>query len=278
MNEDGGWVRSYRRKWHNAAFLNFRDAAVWSYLYENAAWRDGTAVRVGGESMTLNAGEIAISERFLAQGFCCDRQVIRRILQALENNQMITRRTTHKATHVTICNYSEYQCGTPTEKPKAPPRKTQAKPTANPNLNAGNEEKKEEASPLLTPSVGGEWDVFWAAYPDGNSKKEGRAAFDKAMAKPGVTLAVLLAAIERYKATKPPDRKWAYASTWLNAERWTDEPKAEISHGKTTRSRKPSFDDLAGDMFARNADTLGKLEPDGPDAGGPVIDNDPPVD
>lgn len=124
-------------------FLNFRDAAVWSYLIDNAAWADGTDIRFQGVRFMLNAGQIMTSERFLAEGFSCDRQVVRRIFEALEKDQMITRERTRDATIITICNYKRYQGFEEDGKPIEPAEKTQREPTENPNINTSNEGKKE---------------------------------------------------------------------------------------------------------------------------------------
>lgn len=34
--------------------------------------------------------------------------------------------------------------------------------------------------------------------------------------------------MQRYIATKPPDRNWCNPATWLNQERWRDEPAAVL--------------------------------------------------
>src|ERR1700722_17284638 len=95
---DEGWTKSYRRKWKHPVFLNFRDASIWAFILDNAAWRDNTDVRFENARFNLMRGQIAISERFLATGFCCDRQTIRRVLEALEADHMITRNKTTSAT------------------------------------------------------------------------------------------------------------------------------------------------------------------------------------
>ena len=48
-------------------------------------------------------------------------------------------------------------------------------------------------------------------------------AYQKARRK-GVPQETLIAGMERYVAAKPEDRPWCNPATWLNQERWTDEP------------------------------------------------------
>lgn len=68
----------------------------------------------------------------------------------------------------------------------------------------------------------GDFEVFWQAYPAKIGKKAAAAAWSKARDKP--PLADLLDALILYRQTKPPDRDWCHAVTWLNQGRWADEP------------------------------------------------------
>lgn len=63
---------------------------------------------------------------------------------------------------------------------------------------------------------------FWAHYPEKIGKAAARRAFATAL--PKTTLDAMLASLERYKASKPPDRSWCHPATWLNQERWLDQP------------------------------------------------------
>jgi len=137
---DDGWTKSYRRKWKHPVFLNFRDASIWAFLLDNAAWRDNTDVRFENARLNIMRGQIAVSERYLATGFCCDRQVIRRVLDALQTDHMITREKTSAATIITICNYELYQSLDQDEKPTEPTQETQREPTLNPPVNPNSEE------------------------------------------------------------------------------------------------------------------------------------------
>jgi hypothetical protein len=157
MNEEEGYTRSYRRKWRNPVFKNLLDAGIWSYLTDNAAWRE-TTVRFGGGIVKLERGQIVTSERFLAEGFCVGRQVVRRLLDALDEAGMITRAPVHGGTVLTITNYEEYQGvreGAQSQ-PSANPAPTH-QPTQQPtqqNGENGEEEQEltEEANPANNPA------------------------------------------------------------------------------------------------------------------------------
>lgn len=62
---------------------------------------------------------------------------------------------------------------------------------------------------------------FWPAYPHKVGKADAVRAFGKARGK--VELADMLAALRRY-AAKTDDRPWCNPATWLNGERWKDQP------------------------------------------------------
>jgi uncharacterized protein YdaU (DUF1376 family) len=66
------------------------------------------------------------------------------------------------------------------------------------------------------------FDRWWEGYPEKVGKGAARKAFANAIQKAPVS--VLIAGVERYKATKPPDRPWCNPATWLNQERWSDVP------------------------------------------------------
>lgn len=212
--EVAGYTKSFRRKWTHHVFRNLRDAAVWSWMTDSAAWKD-TKVRFGERVIELKRGQLVTSERFIADGFCMDRQVVRRLWDALEDEQMITREKTHGGTIITICNYDKYQSQTEVENPPANPGQTHVEPTPNPNKNEGNKYNEDK-------SLNADFDEWYSAYPlrkgRGQALKAYRAARKKAEA------ASLLAGAKRYAAD--PKRKpdfTQYPATWLNGEGWLDE-------------------------------------------------------
>jgi hypothetical protein len=65
------------------------------------------------------------------------------------------------------------------------------------------------------------FDAFWGLYPHKVGKADASKAFDRATKR--VTVTALMAGLERY-AAKTDDRPWCNPATWLNQDRWTDEP------------------------------------------------------
>lgn len=73
--------------------------------------------------------------------------------------------------------------------------------------------------------------TFWEAFPNKVGKAAALQSFTRALLK--TDLAALLAAIERYRSSKPPDRQWCNPATFLNQERWLDQPaNIEASNGR----------------------------------------------
>jgi len=74
---------------------------------------------------------------------------------------------------------------------------------------------------------------FWPKYPHKTGKPKALAAYLKARTK--ATLEEILAGLDRYILSKPVDRPWLNPATFLNQERWLDQP-AEVASGGARRN------------------------------------------
>jgi len=72
---------------------------------------------------------------------------------------------------------------------------------------------------------------FWDIWPNKVAKPKALMKLER-IRKRGVSWDVLMNGVRRYIRTKPPDRSWMNPETFLNGERWNDQP-AEISGGKS---------------------------------------------
>ncbi len=81
------------------------------------------------------------------------------------------------------------------------------------------------ASPRAPHSHKQEFKIWWDKYPHKIGRGAAEKAYEKALAKTSDDQ--LIIGVERYKATKPPDRQWCNPATWLNRESWLDQP-AEV--------------------------------------------------
>lgn len=67
---------------------------------------------------------------------------------------------------------------------------------------------------------------FWSLYPHRVGKADASKAFDRALKR--APLETILVGLRRY-AAKTDDRPWCNPATWLNQDRWTDEPAAPVA-------------------------------------------------
>lgn len=76
---------------------------------------------------------------------------------------------------------------------------------------------------MLIPGGGPTFDDFWRVYPRRNGKGAARASWHRAVMKADV--AVIIAGAVRFRDDPNRDPAFtAYPSTWLNQERWDDDP------------------------------------------------------
>ncbi len=94
----------------------------------------------------------------------------------------------------------------------------------------GEEGKGTEGSSLRSERAGagaGEprpFDRWWDACPHKVGKDDARRVFNRVLREKRATVDELIAGIETYGRTKPPDQKWCNPATWLDQGRWTDQP------------------------------------------------------
>lgn len=88
------------------------------------------------------------------------------------------------------------------------------------------------------------FEAFWSAYPHKVGKADALKAFRRAEQR--VDGPTLMAGLTRYVA-KTDDRPWCNPSTWLNQDRWADQPATVQPRGSPPQ-RKPSISDLLRDM------------------------------
>lgn len=76
--------------------------------------------------------------------------------------------------------------------------------------------------PGLPPDWRERWAEWWVEWPNKVGKAAAEKAYRSALAR--ASPADLVAGIGRYIHAKPPDRQWCNPATWLNQDRWLDQP------------------------------------------------------
>ena len=108
-----------------------------------------------------------------------------------------------------------------------------------------SERKKTRASALADPWSEDDWENFWSRYPNRVGKADARKAFERMTSKAAPDQ--IFPALQRY-ANKTDDRPFCNPSTWLNQERWLDQP-AE-TNGKRNQHTSSERRVAGSDFFA----------------------------
>lgn len=107
--------------------------------------------------------------------------------------------------------------------------------------------KKESARDALR----SEFEEFWTAWPNRVGKPKALAAFRAARKR--AELDAILSGVRRYVLTKPLDRPWLNPATFLNQDRWADQPAAP-PQARAGPERKPNIKDFFSALGTENAD------------------------
>lgn len=147
------------------------------------------------------------------------------------------------------------------------PEQTPSKPLAS-SSQPQPEEKEVASQPNSRAQIAADFIEFWKIYPNKADKKVAAVKFAQVRKKN--SLAAILAGLRTYIDSKPPDRQWMLPTTFLNRERWNDEP-APVPHRFTPQSNFPrSGPDqklAAGLRHIARIDAAGRAAAAGDDAG-----------
>ena len=107
-----GYVRSFRDKWFDPSFDNFKEVALWSWMVDMASWCDdyvvNTAPKKGGKIL-LKRGQIFFYPKIIYPKFSMRRSSLDNFLQRLETSKKIHLAHNGDAYIVTILDYDLYQ-------------------------------------------------------------------------------------------------------------------------------------------------------------------------
>lgn len=103
-----GWICLHRCIQDHWIWQDANRFKWWVDLLLRANNKDAK-VLIDGSLMECKRGQFITSLGKLAEEWMVSRDTVRRFLDALESDTMITRVSTHKMTQITICNYDTYQ-------------------------------------------------------------------------------------------------------------------------------------------------------------------------
>lgn len=182
----------------------------------------------GGKIPPLN--DVAFSLRMSADA-------TETVLERLSNGGLIDRMSGgpdgwHYAPH--SWDKRQYKSDTSTDRVKRFRERSENVSETPPETEADTEQKKKDKTTSYPKKSVEGFDDFWKAYPNKKAKPQALKAYAKALEK--TDHATLVAAVHAQRGW----RNWIdgyvpHPATWLNAERWTDEPDAnagQASHAK----------------------------------------------
>ncbi len=113
------YFKVYRGWRDNPVFKGeFSRGDAWIWLIENASWKE-QRVRIKGDTITLERGELSFSQRFMAEKWGWSKSRVDRFIADLRDEGMIETRAKIGATDghiagqgqsiISICNYDKYQ-------------------------------------------------------------------------------------------------------------------------------------------------------------------------
>jgi len=240
---NGGWVKSYRRKWEHPVFNgNLQDASVWAWMCDYAA-HEAVTIKTKYGPVHLKRGEILISQRKLAKDFGMSHKRVRTLLSRMASGgtlgaPMLTLSRAHKGdrmgTIARIVNYNKYQGSSAQHQLPLDPAKTP--PGHSPGHAKGTQgaREQEEEEVKKDSMVDSAFNKFWEAYPSrspaSNPRKPALEKF-RAKVKSGTPAEDILrgaegyaAAVEQRRAREgeafDPVTAVCQAVTFINQERW----------------------------------------------------------
>ncbi|MFL7901545.1 hypothetical protein ACJ41P_10460 [Azospirillum argentinense] len=262
MNYEGGYTKQCRRLWGHPAFRSKQEAAVFSWMISAAQWRDARISTKFGP-VDLEAGELLVAERVLADDFGMHRNTVRALLQRMSDEGIITRfldRCPARAgTVVRIINYKSYQCVDASEQDAKDRKRTEGETEEGPQedrkrtknntfkeltLEADASKATVIAFPLgqdpsptkpQSQDLNALFSEWWQFVPRKVSKGQAEKAYRAAVKH--TDPAELLAGIKRF-ATDCEGRDpqfVAHPATWLNGKRWLDEPGLPLNGGSNAQ-------------------------------------------
>jgi hypothetical protein len=105
-----------------------------------------------------------------------------------------------------------------------------------------------------------EFAEFWTECPNKVGKPKAKAAFGAARKR--ASFEAIMAGLRRYIASKPADRAWLNPQTFLNQDRWDDQPAAVLPLARAGPAAQPNLSQIYAtkERMERERD-LQQLEP-----------------
>lgn len=255
-----------------------REAFMW--LVSEAAWK-AHAGRAYSGRVELKRGELCHSVRFMAEAWQWSKSRVDRFMKRLIKSKIISCENRDTSQVYFVCNYSKFQrAGLPvrdTSGTLAGQQRDTSGTLAGQTRNKETlKQEKEDScvrdasapeSPKIPKSseidgaeLKAEFEAWYRSYPHRIGKSAALQAY-LAARKRGATAGDLSNGVFRYVASKPSDRNWCNPATWLNQDRWLDEPAPKAS-GQSPGPAPPKTKSAAHRLADRMQEFSGRKQPE----------------
>lgn len=188
---------------------------------------------------TIKAGQIVTGRKKLSQNTGLSEQQVRTSLNHLKSTNEVTIESTKEYSIISINNWDIFQ-GPNQQNPNE-------QPTSNQPITTSKECKEvkecKEKKPPVVPQ-GGLFEDWYKDYPNKVGRGAAEKAFERAIKK--TTLEALKTGLKNYISEKPEDTPWCNPATWLNQERWLDEPATKEINGAPIDPSRKRLSDFNG--------------------------------
>ena len=221
-----GWIKIHRDVLKNPWMHDADVLGIWVYILLSVVYQPEDVV-FEGKRITLQPGQGLFKMRQVAKILGVSNSKLNRTVTLFKNETQIETQTTPRNTLITVVNWDKYQTGeTQNETQMGHRWDTSETQTDHLPINKRIKEIKNKEKEIKEKEKTS-FDDFWEAYPKKKGKGAARKAFENAVKK-GVTVDVLIDAVNRQRCgsqwTKDNGQYIPYPATWLNQERWEDEP------------------------------------------------------
>lgn len=137
-----GWVSIHRSILDNSLWTKerFTRGQAWVDLILNANHKENT-VWIKGSTIQVKRGEQIRSKVTLSKTWGWNERTVTKFLKTLENEGMITQKSTNQTTHITICKYNDFQdvsVNSTEQSTEQHTSRVQSRVQTNNNVNNGN--------------------------------------------------------------------------------------------------------------------------------------------
>jgi hypothetical protein len=133
-----GHARIHRSLIGHPAFRNDGEAMAFAWMVLRAAWKP-VRVRYKGKAISLDRGQLSVSQRDMAHALDRDKAWVERLWKRLRAEAMIEAASEAGVAVITICNYEKYQAS-----PKKAEAADEAPEEADARQTQGTEQVREE--------------------------------------------------------------------------------------------------------------------------------------